>query len=219
MGHRRQVVAPRRLVLPRPRCADDHRTRVAPLLDLGELSALADARLAAALSNRRCDDCCPPGSLAASGRDRRGSHRTAARRRHRRNPEVDAFRVEAGTWSAFAEGLEASGAIAPDDILVATSWRDASRVAEALRIPNLVLAFEANPHGFAWLASPAGYIGRDALIVTRSWDTPLVLASFAPYFESFAPVGNWPTDEGNRHTIDVTRGRLVAPYPMPYPRR
>lgn len=131
-------------------------------------------------------------------------------------PGMDAFRVEAGSWSGVAEGINAAGVLREDLVLMADSWRDASRVVEALRVPLPMLALEADPHGFAWVDQQA-MLGRDALIVTRSWESEGLLRNFAPHFESFETIGSWPTEPGNRHLMDVTLARgFHTPFPEPY---
>ncbi len=130
--------------------------------------------------------------------------------------DMQAFRVEAGSWTGFAEGLRASGALRTRPVLAAGSWRDAARVVEAVRDPLPVLALEADPHGFAWAGQEA-LLGRDVLLVTRSWETEGLLQAYAPYFESFEPVGSYPVEAGNRHVMDVTLSRnFRQPFPWPY---
>ena len=131
-----------------------------------------------------------------------------------RIPGIDSYRIEAGSWRGVADGLRAAGALAGDPVIVTAHWRDAARVAEALRTALPVLVFDSDPRGFAW-TDQRPLLGRDALIVSERTDLE---ADFADYFERFEPVGAFPIEPGNdSHVISVVRGRnLLKPYPLPY---
>lgn len=134
-----------------------------------------------------------------------------------RDPGIDSFRIEAGSWTGVAAGIEEAGGVQPGMFLLARRWSDASRIAEALRPDVPVLVFYEDPRGFAWMANQVDLVGRDALIVSHAGETAGLLQSWAPYFERFEPVGTYPMEPGNPNSVDVTRGvRLTQAYPLPY---
>lgn len=127
-------------------------------------------------------------------------------------PGAQSYRTEAGRWTGVAAGIRETNALASDPLLVTNYWRDAARLAEALRIDAPVFVFSNDPRGFAW--SDAGdLIGRDALIVSEA-DVPTV---FADYFERFEPIGKFAIEPGASHALNIVRGvNLLKLYPLPY---
>ena len=129
-----------------------------------------------------------------------------------RDPGIDAFRVEAGSWSGVAEGVAAAGVLDEAGFVVARRWSDAARAAEALRAPVPTLVFE-DGRGFDWLTDPSALVGRDGLIVVRAGESDQMLERYAAFFESYEPVGTYPVEEGNPALVTVTLGRnLLAPW-------
>jgi 4-amino-4-deoxy-L-arabinose transferase-like glycosyltransferase len=129
------------------------------------------------------------------------------------DPRLESFRIEAGTWSGVAEAIRAAGVLEDAPLILTAYWRDAARIAEALRTDVPVLVFDVDPRGFAW--TDAGeLIGRDALIVTQ-YDIP---ARFEGYFERVEPIGTFPIASGEGVPgVNVALGHnLLKLYPMPY---
>jgi 4-amino-4-deoxy-L-arabinose transferase-like glycosyltransferase len=134
-----------------------------------------------------------------------------------RDPGMDSFRVEAGSWSGVADGIEAADASAGAGFIVARRWPDAARIAEALRSDLSVLVFDADARGFAWSADQRQLIGRDAVIVTHAGEMPGLLELYREHFERFEPVGAFPIEPGNPNSIEVARGiGFIKPFPLAY---
>src|SRR5690606_7346489 len=107
-------------------------------------------------------------------------------------------------------------------LVVAFSWVEASRLAEALGPRATVLVYGDDPRGFAFLADPAALIGRDVLFIGRSGAFDRGLRSIRPYFTRIDRQASVAVEVANQilFEAEVAIGRsLVAPYPLPYPRR
>jgi 4-amino-4-deoxy-L-arabinose transferase-like glycosyltransferase len=126
---------------------------------------------------------------------------------------LQGYRIEGGTWTGVAGAIRVAGAIDADPLIVTAYWRDAARIAEALRTDLPVLVFDYDPRGFAWTV-PADILGRDAIIVSQ-YDIP---TRFAGYFEHFEPIGAFPIQPGEGiPVVNVARGHnLLKLYPLPY---
>jgi 4-amino-4-deoxy-L-arabinose transferase-like glycosyltransferase len=134
-----------------------------------------------------------------------------------RDPGIDRFRVEAGSWTSVAEGIEASGELDGAAFILARRWPDAARIAEATRLSLPVLVFDADARGFAWPVDQQSLVGSDALIVAHAGEMTGVMELYHDYFESFGPVASYAVESGNPNTIEVVRGiGLKQPYPLPY---
>lgn len=134
-----------------------------------------------------------------------------------RDPGMDSFRVEAGSWRGVAQGIAAADALDGTAFIVTRRWSDAARIAEATRTPLPVFVFESDARGFAWSADQRDLLGTDALIVAHAGETPALLDRYRDYFEAFVPVGTYPIEPGNPHAMEITRALgLRRPYPQPY---
>lgn len=130
------------------------------------------------------------------------------------NAGVDAFRVEAGSWTGVAAGVREAQALDGVGFVVARRWSEAARVAEALRAPLPTLVMEPDGRGFDWLVDPEALVGKNALLVLRPGETDQLMARYADYFNSFEPVGTFPVEPGNPAMMQVTRARnLLRPWP------
>lgn len=130
-----------------------------------------------------------------------------------RDPGIDAFRIEAGSWSGVAAGVAEAGAADEAEFLVGRRWSDAARVAEALRAPVPTIVLE-DGRGFGWIVDKATLPGGDALIILRAGESDAMLERFGGYFESLEPVGTYPVEAGNPEMVTVTLGRgLREPWP------
>lgn len=132
------------------------------------------------------------------------------------------FIQESTTWRDLPEALAARGLLTPDavgrpPVVVSFRWIEAARLGEALGSRATVVVFDDDPRGFAFLADPKDFIGRDLVLIGRPETLTRGLASVTPLFERIeaqAPLALRSFD------LDVAVGRrLRAPYPLPYPKR
>lgn len=139
------------------------------------------------------------------------------------------FLEESLTWRGLADNLAERGLLPPSvttpqdrPLVVAFSWVEASRLAEALGPRATVLVFGDDPRGFAFLADPADWIGRDVLFVGRPGAFARGLRSARPHFTRIDRQAPVAVEIGNEilFEAEVAFGRnLISPYPLPYPRR
>lgn len=134
-----------------------------------------------------------------------------------RDPGMESFRVEAGRWTGVAEGIAAAAAAEPPAFIVTRRWSDAARVSEATRTPLPVFVFDVDPRGFAWSAGQRQLIGEDALIVAHAGELPALIEMYRDHFERIEPIGTYPIEPGNPHSMEVARAiGLKQPWPHPY---
>lgn len=135
--------------------------------------------------------------------------------------------AEATSWTGLAQALEARGLLAVDaagrkPIVVAFRWIEAARIGEALGSRAVVSVFDDDPRGFAFLADPAAFAGRDVVLIGRPDTFARGIAEQGPRFariDAEPPIrvglGGRPLVE-----IDVAVGRdLKTPPVLPYPKR
>lgn len=135
--------------------------------------------------------------------------------------------AEATSWTGLAQALEARGLLSPDadgraPIVVAFRWIEAARLGEVLGSRAIVSVFDDDPRGFAFLADPAAFAGRDVVLIGRPETFARGIAENAPRFariDAEPPIrvglGGRPLVE-----IDVAVGRSLATPPvLPYPKR
>src|SRR5690606_21549744 len=67
------------------------------------------------------------------------------------DPGMDSFRMEAGSWTGVAKGIEDADALEEGMFILARRWPDAARIAEAARPDVPVVVFDVDPRGFAWM--------------------------------------------------------------------
>lgn len=139
------------------------------------------------------------------------------------------FLEESVTWRGLADSLAdrellPPPATMPQDrpLVVAFNWVEASRLTEALGPRATVLVFGDDPRGFAFLADPAGWIGRDVLLVGRTEAFARGLRSARPHFTRIDRQAPVAVKIGNEilFEAEIAIGRnLISSYPLPYPRR
>ena len=108
----------------------------------------------------------------------------------------------------------------PPSFVVSTKWSDAGKIAIALGPKVPVFVFSKDPRGWAFLDESDKFIGRDAVIVTRTTDLDLTLVAAKPYFTAlgqpqFTTVGQLGRAEIQLALVPargLTRG-LPSPYP------
>jgi 4-amino-4-deoxy-L-arabinose transferase-like glycosyltransferase len=135
--------------------------------------------------------------------------------------------AEATSWTGLVAALEARGLLAPDaagrsPVVVAFGWMEAARLGEALGSRATVAVFGDDPRGFAFLADPRGFVGRDLILIGRPETFRRGLADTAARFARIEPQA--PIRVGLRAAplveLDVAIGRdLVDPPRLPYPAR
>jgi hypothetical protein len=130
--------------------------------------------------------------------------------------------LETLNWSGLRQSplLNAETNDAP--FVVATKWTEAGKIAEALGPATPVTVFSNDPHGFAFLADPASFVGRDAVIVVARKRLDETLAALAPYFEHLGEPQSLALGRDGTDEVDlalVPAKRLLRAYPLPYPRR
>jgi 4-amino-4-deoxy-L-arabinose transferase-like glycosyltransferase len=141
------------------------------------------------------------------------------------------FLVESLTWRGLADDLSERGLLPPRapvtplqerPLVLAFNWVEASRLAEALGPRATVLVFGDDPRGFAFLADPTAWVGRDVLLIGRSNAFDRGLRKARPYFSRIDRQAPVVIEIGNQiiFETEVAIGRiLLSPYPLPYPRR
>jgi 4-amino-4-deoxy-L-arabinose transferase-like glycosyltransferase len=142
---------------------------------------------------------------------------------------LNTFLEESFTWRGLADSLAERGLLpmpvtTPQDrpLIVAFNWLEASRLAEALGPRATVLVFSDDPRGFAFLADPAAWIGRDVLLLGRPDVFARGLRSVRPHFNRIDRQFPVAVEIGNEilFEAEVAIGRkLLSAYPLPYPRR
>ncbi len=139
------------------------------------------------------------------------------------------FLQESSTWHGLVEGLTRRGLLPPAGsaanaqnrpLVVAFNWIDASRIAEALGPRVTVLVFGHDPRGFAFLADPSDWSGRDVLLIGRAqlFDRGLRLAS--PHFERIERQLPVELEIGNGIVFEAELAvghTFLSNYPLPYP--
>lgn len=148
------------------------------------------------------------------------------------------FLEESVTWRGLAEGVAAvklptartgpvklppaPPATSGGPVVVAFRWIEAARIAEALGPHATVLVFDADPRGFAFLANPGDYLGRDLILIGRPKTFDRNIGAVAPYFAAIDPQPPIPVRLGDTTLFEasVAVGRMLKqPYPLPYPKR
>lgn len=144
---------------------------------------------------------------------------------------LETFLVESLTWRGLADNLAERGLLptptpvtTPPDrpLVLAFSWVEASRLAEALGPRATVLVFGDGPRGFAFLADPAAWTGRDVLFIGRPNAFARALGMARPHFNRIDRQAPVAVEIGNQilFEAEVAIGRnLKSRYPLPYPRR
>jgi hypothetical protein len=142
---------------------------------------------------------------------------------------IGGFLEESVTWRGLAAGLSERGllaAVSPTaapqgrPLVVAFRWIEAARLAEALGPRATIAVFDSDPRGFAFLADPAAWLGRDVLLIGRPKTFARGLEAVRPLFSRIdrqAPIAVKVGDT-TLFEAQVAIGRsLTSPYPLPYP--
>ncbi|HTO30903.1 MAG TPA: glycosyltransferase family 39 protein, partial [Pararhizobium sp.] len=142
---------------------------------------------------------------------------------------LNTFLVESLTWRGLADNLVERGLLPTPvttpqghPLVLAFSWVEASRLAEALGPRATVLVFGDDPRGFSFLADPAAWIGRDVLFIGRPNTFARGLKTARPHFSRIDRQAPVVVEIGNQilFEAEVAIGRnLISRYPLPYPRR
>lgn len=139
--------------------------------------------------------------------------------------KLSRFLQESTTWRGLPEALAARGLLAPDEkgrppVVVSFRWIEAARLGEVLAGRAEVTIFDGDPRGFAFLADPKSFLGRDLVLIGRPETLARGLAAVAPLFERIdaaTPLA-FGAASPPLFDLDVAVGhRLMAPYPLPYP--
>lgn len=140
--------------------------------------------------------------------------------------KLSRFLQESTTWRGLPEALAARGLLARDaagrlPVVVSFRWIEAARLGEALAGQAEVTVFDGDPRGFAFLADPKNFVGRDLVLIGRPETVERGLAAVRPLFETIdapAPLA-FGAATPPLFDLDVAVGHgLKAPYPLPYPR-
>lgn len=144
---------------------------------------------------------------------------------------IGSFLEESVTWRGLATSLVDRDLLAATSsttaslerpLVVAFRWIEAARVAEALGQRATIAVFGSDPRGFAFLADPAAWLGRDVLLIGRPRTFARGLDAVRPLFSRVdrqAPIAVKFGDI-TLFEAEVAIGRsLTSLYPLPYPRR
>lgn len=142
---------------------------------------------------------------------------------------IGGFLEESVSWRGLRPALvqrnflaATPAAPASRPIVVAFRWIEAARIAEALGDRATVAVFDADPRGFAFLANPADFVGRDVILIGRPRTFARGLDQVAPYFERIDRFDPIPVTIGDTVLFEAgfaVGRRLKKPYPLPYPKR
>ncbi len=135
--------------------------------------------------------------------------------------------AEATSWTGLVRALDERGLLAPGSdgrppIVAGFRWMEAARLGEALGGRATVVVFDADPRGFAFLADPRAFIGRDVVLIGRPGGFARALEANRRRFariEAQPPIrvglGGAPLVE-----LDLAIGRDLRDPPVPpYPTR
>ncbi len=141
--------------------------------------------------------------------------------------KLSRFLQESTTWRGLPEALAARGLLSSDGsgrlpVVVSFRWIEAARLGEVLAGRAEVTVFDGDPRGFAFLADPATFVGRDLVLVGRPETLDRGIAAIAPLFETVDRPSALPFGSASPPLFDLDMAvghRLKSPYPLPYPRR
>ncbi|MBV9509220.1 MAG: glycosyltransferase family 39 protein, partial [Caulobacteraceae bacterium] len=112
--------------------------------------------------------------------------------------------AESIEWSSLRGALARQGLLdRPGIFVVALKWNEAGKIDAALKGAAPVLAFSGDPREFGYRPSPAGFLGRDAVILGRSGTVKGALPGLAPYFHDLGPVQPLWIGRDGRQEIEV----------------
>lgn len=135
--------------------------------------------------------------------------------------------AEATSWTGLAAELDRRGLLKPDasgrpPVVVAFRWMEAARLGEALGSRATVAVFDDDPRGFAFLADPRTFLGRDLVLIGRPETFARGLATHRARFARVDEQIPIHVGMGGESWIelDVAVGRALATAPaLPYPKR
>lgn len=141
--------------------------------------------------------------------------------------KLSRFLQESTTWRGLPEALAARGLLSRDadgrlPVAVSFRWMEAARLGEILAGRAEVTVFDRDPRGFAFLADPKTFVGRDLVLIGRPETLDRGIDAVAPLFESIDRPSSIAFGAASPplFDLDVAVGhRLRSPYPLPYPRR
>jgi Dolichyl-phosphate-mannose-protein mannosyltransferase len=128
--------------------------------------------------------------------------------------------LESLSWSKVRESpvLRDHG----EAFIVATKWTEAGKIAQALGPERPVTVFSDDPRGFAFLADPAAFVGKDAVVIVSQKRLAETIAALTPYFATLGDTQSVTLGRDGRDEIKlalIPARRLLRAYPLPYPRR
>jgi 4-amino-4-deoxy-L-arabinose transferase-like glycosyltransferase len=127
--------------------------------------------------------------------------------------------LEALSWAPLASAPLI--AASPPAFVVSTKWSDGGKIALALgpRVPVIVASDD--PRGMAFLADPADFVGKDAVIVVPEEKLASATASLSPFFASLGAPQKLVLRRGQDEiALELIPAQsLTRPFPLPYPRR
>lgn len=89
------------------------------------------------------------------------------------------------SWRELRPTLDARGLLSHGEFLAAPSWIQAGQAALGAGPDIPVLCLCADPHHFYYMNDDRTFLGRDAVFVKKVKPNDDVVATYAPYFESF----------------------------------
>jgi 4-amino-4-deoxy-L-arabinose transferase-like glycosyltransferase len=89
------------------------------------------------------------------------------------------------SWRELRPTLDAKGMLAHGEFLAAPSWIQAGQSALGAGPDIPVLCLCSDPHHFYYMHDDRTFLGRDAVFVKKVKPNDDVVATFAPYFDSF----------------------------------
>jgi len=109
--------------------------------------------------------------------------------------------IEAIDWTSVRDDLAARGVLRPDALIAVPNWRDAGKFAYALGPDVTTLCLNRDCREFGVATPPAGFIGRDMVILApdHAEQLPVTLGRF------FTSLARLP-DSAIRHA-----GRTLQP--------
>ncbi|HEY2850110.1 MAG TPA: glycosyltransferase family 39 protein [Gemmatimonadaceae bacterium] len=113
------------------------------------------------------------------------------------------------SWRALRPTLDAENLLAHGEFLAAPSWIQAGQAALGAGPDVPVVCLCADPHQFYYMNDDRAFLGRDAVFVKKIKPGDDVVATFAPYFESFTVADTLVIRRGGVPAISVGiyRGR------------
>lgn len=123
--------------------------------------------------------------------------------------------LEAMDWSDLRSALAARALLAPNEVVVATHWIEASKIGYALGPRYVVLCLSDDPRGFQFLNPPRAFNGRGVLLLVRTGRGAKafdVTARYQAIIQEIEPADTVPIRRAGRVEFGVAafRGRALT---------